>query len=55
MIARTLSDAEKAGKAVATVRNIRALASSIFGKAIEWGYLDANPAQGVRVGRQGKP
>ena len=49
MIARTLSDAEKAGKAVATVRNIRALASSIFGKAIEWGYVDTNPAQGVTV------
>jgi len=49
MVARILSDAAKAGKAVATVRNIRALASSIFGKAIEWGYLDSNPAQGVRV------
>ncbi|NMQ28959.1 site-specific integrase [Candidatus Accumulibacter phosphatis] len=49
MIARTLSDAEKTGKAVATVRNIRALASSIFGKAIEWGYVDANPAQGVTI------
>lgn len=49
MIARVLSDAEKAGKAVATVRNIRALASGVFAKAVEWGYLDANPAQGVTV------
>lgn len=49
MIARILSDAEKAGKSVATVRNIRALASGMFGKAIEWGYLDANPAQGVKI------
>lgn len=49
MIAKVLSDAEKAGKSVATVRNIRALASGLFGKAIEWGYLDANPAQGVKV------
>ena len=49
MIARVLSGAEKAGKSVATVRNIRALASGMFGKAIEWGYLEANPAQGVKV------
>jgi integrase len=48
MIARTFRR-EKAGKAVATVRNIRALASGIFGKAIEWGFLDYNPAQGVKV------
>lgn len=49
MIARILSDAEKAGKSVATVRHIRALASILFSKAIEWGYLDLNPAQGVKV------
>jgi integrase len=48
-IARIISGAQKAGKAVATVRNIRALASGMFSKAIEWGYLDNNPAQGVRV------
>ncbi|MEF8705977.1 MAG: tyrosine-type recombinase/integrase, partial [Candidatus Accumulibacter sp. UW27] len=49
MIARVVSDAEKAGKAAATVRQIRALASSIFGKAVEWGHLEANPATGVKV------
>ena len=49
MIAKALHDAEKAGKSVATVRNIRALASGIFGKAVEWGFLDYNPAQGVKV------
>ncbi|MET7012922.1 tyrosine-type recombinase/integrase [Uliginosibacterium flavum] len=54
MIAKALSDAEKGtaekpGKSVATVRNIRALASSVFAKAIEWGYLEANPVQGVKV------
>nr|MBL8455435.1 tyrosine-type recombinase/integrase [Zoogloeaceae bacterium] len=49
MIARVLSDAEKSGKAVATVRNIRALASALLGKAVEWGYLDFNPAHGVKV------
>ncbi|HJV25324.1 MAG TPA: tyrosine-type recombinase/integrase [Aromatoleum sp.] len=49
MIARVLLDAEKAGKSVATVRNIRALASGLFAKAVEWGFLDRNPAQGVKV------
>ena len=49
MIAKVLHDAEKAGKSVATVRNIRALASGVFGKAMEWGFLDYNPAQGVKV------
>ena len=49
MIARILSDADKAGKSPATVRQIRALASSMFSKAIEWGYLEANPASGVKV------
>lgn len=52
MVARVLSDATRAGKAVATVRNIRALASGVFGKAVEWGCLQANPAQGVRVSGQ---
>ena len=52
MIARQLSDAEAAGKATATVRQIRALASGTFGKAIEWGYLETNPAQGVKVAGQ---
>lgn len=52
MIAKVLSDAEKAGKSVATVRNIRALASGVFGKAVEWGYLNENPALGVRVAGQ---
>ncbi len=49
MIARALSELEKAGKAPATVKLVRALASGIFGKAIEWGYLETNPAQGVKV------
>lgn len=52
MIARILSDAERAGKSVATVRNIRALASGLFSKAVEWNYLDTNPAAGVRVAGQ---
>lgn len=48
-VARILSDAEKAGKSVATTRLIRALASGIFAKAIDWGYLESNPAQGVKI------
>ncbi|TLD47272.1 MAG: Prophage integrase IntA [Accumulibacter sp.] len=48
-VARVVSDTEKAGKAAATVRQIRALASGLFAKAIEWGHLDSNPAHGVRV------
>jgi integrase len=49
MIAHVMSDAEKSGKSAATVRQIRALASCIFSKAIEWGYLESNPATGVKV------
>jgi integrase len=49
MIAKALGAAEKAGKAVATVRNIRALVSGVLGKAVEWGHIDLNPATGVKV------
>jgi len=49
MISRLLSDAEKAGKSTGTVRQIRALASNMFSKAVEWGYLEVNPAQSVKV------
>ncbi len=48
-VARIVSTAEKAGKAPATVRQIRALLSGMLAKAIEWGYLETNPATGVRV------
>ncbi|QKS29544.1 MAG: tyrosine-type recombinase/integrase [Candidatus Accumulibacter similis] len=49
LIAKALADAERAGKAPATVRQVRALASGIFARAVEWGLLDANPAAGIRV------
>ena len=49
MIAMMLSDATKAGKSVGTVRQIRALSSTMFSKAVEWGYLDSNPAQSIKV------
>jgi hypothetical protein len=48
-VSLVLSAAENAGKAPATVRQIRALASIIFNKAIEWGYLETNPVTGLKV------
>ena len=48
-IALVLSEAENAGKSPATVRQVRALASIIFSKAIEWGYLESNPVKGIKV------
>ncbi len=48
-VSLALSAAENAGKAPATVRQIRALASIIFNKAIEWGYLETNPVTGLKV------
>ena len=49
MISRTLSDLDKAGKAGATINNIRALISSIYGRAIEWGYATNNPVSGIKT------
>lgn len=49
MVSSVLRGAESKGKAVATVRNIRALASVIFAKAVEWGRLDTNPVTGIRI------
>ncbi len=49
MIGRILSDMERENKAGATVNNVRALASALFGKAIEWGYLTENPVRGIKT------
>ena len=49
MIGRILSDMDIQGKAGATVNNVRALASGIFGKAIEWGYVNDNPVRGIKM------
>lgn len=49
MIARILTDLDMQGKAGATVNNVRALASGIFGKAIEWGYIKDNPVRGIKT------
>lgn len=48
-ISRILSDLERAGKAGGTVNNVRALVSSMFSKAIEWGYASANPVVGIKT------
>ena len=48
-ISRILSDLERAGKSGGTVNNVRALISSVFGKAIEWGYATANPIVGIKT------
>ena len=54
MIGRILSDMEGDGKAGATVNNVRALASGIFGKAIEWSYLTENPVRGIKTRKSTK-
>lgn len=48
-VSRLLSDLDKDGKSGATLNNIRALISSVYGRAIEWGYADHNPVSGVRT------
>jgi len=49
MVGRILSDMDRDGKAGATVNNVRALASGLFGKAIEWSYLSDNPVRGIKT------
>lgn len=48
-ISRILSNLDKAGKAGATINNVRALISSIYGKAIEWEHAAANPVAGIKT------
>jgi len=49
MVGRILSDMERDGRAGSTVNNVRALASGLFGKAIEWSYLTENPVRGIKT------
>ena len=49
MIGRILSDMDNDCKSGATVNNVRALTSAIFGKAIEWGYVSDNPVRGIKT------
>lgn len=48
-VSRILSNLEKAGKAGATINNVRALVSSVYGRAIEWGYANHNPIEGIKT------
>ena len=54
MLGRILSDMERDHKAGATVNNVRALASGLFGKAIEWSYLINNPVKGIKTRKSNK-
>lgn len=49
MLNDMLHHAEKAGKSASTVRQIRALATIIFSKAVNWSYLDHSPASKLSV------
>lgn len=48
-ISHLLSGIKAKGLTDGTVNNVRALVSSIFGKAIEWGYVAANPVAGIKT------
>ena len=48
-ISRVLSDMEKAGLAGSSINGVRALVSSVYGRAIEWGYATANPVLGIKT------
>ena len=54
MVGRILADMERDGKAGATVNNVRALASGLFGKAIEWSYVAVNPVKGIKTRKAAK-
>lgn len=49
MISRVLSDMDRAGKANATINNVRALASIIFSKGIEYGSATHNPVRAIKM------
>ena len=44
-----VEDARKAGKSTGTQRQIKALISTILGRAVEWDRLQFNPAIGVKI------
>lgn len=49
MISRVLSNMDAKEMANATINNVRALISGLFGKAIEWGYVSDNPVKGIKT------
>lgn len=48
-IREVIEGAAKAGKATGTQRQIRALISTILGKAVEWEKIPFNPVSGVKI------
>ena len=48
-LSRILSNMEKAGLAGSSINGVRALVSSIYGRAIEWGYATFNPVIGIKT------
>lgn len=48
-IGRILADMDRQGRSGSTINNVRALASAIFGKAIEWSYATTNPVMGIKL------
>jgi len=54
MVGRILADMDADGKAGSTVNNVRALASSLFSKAIEWNDLSVNPVKGIPTRKTNK-
>lgn len=48
-LSRILSNMEKAGLAGSTINGVRSLVSSVYGRAIEWGYATANPVVGIKT------
>lgn len=49
MITNVLQELERSGKANATINNVRALASAVFSKGIEWGYCERNPVSATKT------
>jgi integrase len=54
LVSRILSDADKSGRSGATINNIRALVSSVYGRAIEWGLAESNPVTGIKTRKKVK-
>ena len=48
-ISRILSNMEKAGLSGSSINGVRALVSSVYGRAIEWGYATSNPVIGIKT------
>lgn len=48
-LSRILSDIERGGRAAGSINHVRALVSSMYSRAIEWGYATDNPVKGIKT------